>query len=289
MSYMELWTDIVERVLPVMRWYRTHLASMATSRKSDGTLLCEADLAVQELIVDTLHRYDPCARIVAEESPNALTKADASGRVWVVDPIDGSSQFVDPWLTEFCSVVAVLEAGDPVGCMILAPELGTGRVPVLLTWNGDGQLPLLCGEPAKPARRTRLVSATRSSRDPATPVEVLAVRTGLKPKTRATSQSLDMARTAIDLELDTGLESFRWFAAARQLLWDSVAGMALAKATGRMVVNSSGTSIIPVDSNIISNPIPTVPTTLVATPDDVDWILTQLVTDPSWDAGTKRC
>jgi len=287
MSYIELWNDIVDRVLPVMSWYRANLASMATVRKPDGTLLCEADLTVQELVIDILHHYDPCAQIVAEESANTLTEADASGRVWVVDPIDGSSQFVDPQLTEFCSVVAVLEAGDPVACMILAPELGTGRAPVLLTWNGDGQPPLLCGEPAKPARRTSLVSATRSSRDPATPVEVLAVRAGLKPKTRATSQSLDMARATIDLELDTGLKSFRWFAAARQLLWDSVAGMALAKATGRMVVDIFGNSIIPVDSSIISNSTPTVPTTLVAVPDDIDWILAHLAANPGWDDGQK--
>lgn len=271
--YGDLWSEITAAVLPAMCAYRASVAAMPVRHKPDGTAVCEADKAIQDLIISILSRHDSRAGIVAEEGSPALDEAVASGRIWVVDPIDGTSQFLDPRRVEFCSVVAVLEAGVPVACMVLAPELGRGRVPVLLTADGEGRPPMLSGEPAEPAQRTQLVSTTRRSASAVSRFEALATRTGLVAKTRPTSQTLDMARTAVDLERATGLASFRWFAATRQLLWDAVAGMALARAAGRVVADAVGTSIAPIAPCIIASSDPRINSTIIATQSDIDWIV----------------
>ena len=65
-NYGDLWAEIAAVVLPAMRGYRASVTSMPVSRKPNGTLVSEADVAIQDLIVGILSRYYPRAGMVAE-------------------------------------------------------------------------------------------------------------------------------------------------------------------------------------------------------------------------------
>ena len=76
-------------------WFRR---GPATSEKSDGTTVSEADLAVDHALVDFLRRTRPGDDVLSEESghqPSARSDGQSCGRRWILDPIDGT----DPFLT----------------------------------------------------------------------------------------------------------------------------------------------------------------------------------------------
>jgi myo-inositol-1(or 4)-monophosphatase len=77
----------------------------------------DADRASQRLIVAGLRRQFPHDGIVGEENErgDAITfdVADPSGRNWVIDPIDGTNNFL-AGLGVFAVCIGLLEAGHPV-------------------------------------------------------------------------------------------------------------------------------------------------------------------------------
>jgi len=279
-SLSDVWSRLTAELLPVLSAYRARLADLDVAVKADDTLLSEADIAVQERIVSLISEYEPTARIIAEEGSVRLDeRSGASGRVWVIDPIDGTAQFVTPDGREFCSVVTVLSDGSPDACYVLAPELGEGRSPVVITLDGGGALPMVNGEPARSAESAGLplaASATRSANRPARAFEAVAEQRGIRLKTRTTSQTLDMVRTCLDLREETGLGSFAWFYRERQKLWDGVAGIALASATGRSAVNRAGSALAPIGSHVLEGSEPTFATTVVTIRSEVQDVLSLL-------------
>lgn len=134
--------------------------------KADGTPLTAADLASERVIHEGLaSRFD--APIASEESKSAPF-AERSGwsRFWLVDPLDGTREFVNR-TGEFAVSIALVAGGRPVFGVIHAPLLG-------VTWSaraGDGvwrrgtrggrdeRLPA----PVPPRQRTALVSRSHRS------------------------------------------------------------------------------------------------------------------------------
>jgi 3'(2'), 5'-bisphosphate nucleotidase len=169
--------------------------------------------------------------------------------------------------------VALLEYGRPTGCMVLAPELGAGRTPLLLTVSPPDGRVHVDGVVAAPAPGTGAVSATRSSRRPPGAIERAARSRGIAVKTRATSQTLDMARTVLDLEPVCGIASFRAFVAEGQLVWDAAAGLALAAAMGRSAIDAAGRPLVPLAGGALAGPAPRLASTIVAEPRDQAWML----------------
>ena len=90
--------------------------------KADGTPVCEIDLAVDVLLRQRLAAIDPQAGWLSEETadaPDRLTRQ----RVWVVDPIDGTRDYVrgrDGW----CVSVALVDRGAVVLGVLDAPARG---------------------------------------------------------------------------------------------------------------------------------------------------------------------
>lgn len=72
-------------------------------------LVTELDKATQDFLIAKIHRFDPEAKILGEE--NGLDHlADLSGRVFIIDPIDGTMNFVLE-KENFCIMIAVYENG----------------------------------------------------------------------------------------------------------------------------------------------------------------------------------
>lgn len=104
------------------------------SRKEDGTLFTEADLEAQRALERELPKIVPCP-VLGEEMTAAEQEAlwEGHDQLWVIDPIDGTTNFVHG-LPYFAISVALVRAGRPLLGVVYNPvadecftaELGQG-------------------------------------------------------------------------------------------------------------------------------------------------------------------
>lgn len=98
--------------------------SRYTVRQKSGKMdpVTEIDLAVQERIVDVLRAEGIDDEIVGEEE-GLESSVPASGRTWVIDPIDGTNNFVrGTRLWGVC--IALVADGEPIGGVTHLPAMG---------------------------------------------------------------------------------------------------------------------------------------------------------------------
>jgi 3'(2'), 5'-bisphosphate nucleotidase len=280
MTVDALWAELEKQLLQVFARYRSRIADLPVEVKADRTLLTEADIAVQQLIIDAIRACEPDAVIIAEEDEQTGIRhevATAGGRVWVIDPIDGTAQFVHRERREFCSVVCRLEDWQPSAALVLAPELGANRAPLTITADARAGSVLLNGRPApmpKAASADRWLSMTRSSGSPARPADATAEQAGYHVKTRTTSQTLDMVRTAVDLTGHTELavQPFDLFLRRAQKVWDGLAGLCLGAAAGLRSCDEDGKPL-PSGPDFLSAAEPAFASTVMGRPETVSWYL----------------
>lgn len=65
--------------------------------------------------------------ILSEEDIEGFSGADAEGRYWLVDPLDGTKEFIKR-NGEFTVNIALIENGKPVLGVVTAPALEVGYV-----------------------------------------------------------------------------------------------------------------------------------------------------------------
>lgn len=90
--------------------------------KHDGTPVSETDLAVDRLLEQRLRSAYPAYGWLSEESADTGERL-VRDRVWVVDPIDGTSAFLEGG-EGWCIAVALVERGRPIVAGILKPVTG---------------------------------------------------------------------------------------------------------------------------------------------------------------------
>ncbi len=115
--------------------FRTELEIEHKSGKTD--VVTRADRRAQEAVVDRIRAHDSDAAVIGEEN-DAAQAVPESGTVWIVDPIDGTNNFVRGdrnWATS----VACLVDGEPVAAANILPALGDSYLgtPQGVTLNGD--------------------------------------------------------------------------------------------------------------------------------------------------------
>lgn len=97
---------------------------VVSSRKDDGSLFTEADLASQALLERELPKLVNCP-VLGEEmtvaEQKALWEAHADG-IWIVDPIDGTTNFVHG-LPHFSVSIALFRLGRPTIGVVYIPAL----------------------------------------------------------------------------------------------------------------------------------------------------------------------
>ncbi|PRX44320.1 histidinol-phosphatase [Prauserella shujinwangii] len=99
---------------------RFRALDLDVSSKPDRTPVTDADTAVEDAIRTVLAAERPGDAVAGEERGGA---AAAPGRVWVLDPIDGTKNFLrgaPVWAT----LIALVEDGTPVVGLVSAPLLG---------------------------------------------------------------------------------------------------------------------------------------------------------------------
>lgn len=91
----------------------------ASEPKADDSPLTAADLAANAAILDILSAQFPTDAILSEETEDDLQRV-GQRRVWIVDPLDGTRDFVKR-TGDFAVHVALVEEGRPVVGAVFQP------------------------------------------------------------------------------------------------------------------------------------------------------------------------
>lgn len=119
--------------------------------KTPGNPVCEADLEVDRFLKRELGRLLPSAAWLSEETADDKART-ASGLIWLVDPVDGTRDFVagrSGWAVS----VALVSGGRPLIGMLAAPARGEEWIAVA------GQGATLNGLPISASTRTQFAGA----------------------------------------------------------------------------------------------------------------------------------
>ena len=195
-------------------------------KSSRGDPVTAADHALDEALRETL----PTAGEgwLSEETRDDLSRVSVH-RVWVVDPLDGTREFVDG-IPEWCVSVGLVEGGVPVAGGILNPATGERFVGSLETGV------TLNGEPARVTDRKSLKDAT-----------VLASRSEVgrgewERFDDAPFQVVPCGSVAYKLaRVAAGLADATWTLVPKNE-WDVAAGVALVRAAGGTAIHRDGSS-----------------------------------------------
>jgi 3'(2'), 5'-bisphosphate nucleotidase len=205
--------------------------------KADASPVTEADERAERIIVERLRVLAPTIPIVAEEAVAAGQVPEVGECFWLVDPLDGTKEFVGR-NGEFTVNIALVQHGAPVLGVVLAPALGaSGRLYAGLVgqgaWveDGAGRRPIRC-RAVPPEGLT--VLASRSHGDAAALDAFLAGR-----KVAA----LANAGSSLKLCLVAAGEADLYPRLGRTMEWDIAAGHAVLAAAGGEVSALDGTPL----------------------------------------------
>jgi myo-inositol-1(or 4)-monophosphatase len=125
-----VWPDLDDLVQRVRRVAREEVMPRfrKTQRryKPDGSIVTEADLAVQDRLSRELRECYPGIDLLGEEMDEARQRELVSGgdrRLWCLDPVDGTSNFATG-LPFFSISLALLQGHEPVLGIVHDPTLG---------------------------------------------------------------------------------------------------------------------------------------------------------------------
>ncbi|SDD45028.1 myo-inositol-1(or 4)-monophosphatase [Sphingomonas sp. YR710] len=187
--------------------------------KDEGSPVSDIDLAADALLYERLMAIDPEAGWLSEETADNASRLNCV-RVWVVDPIDGTRDYVrgrDGWAVS----IALVEGGRPLIGVLDAPARGEH-------WRAQsGQGATRNGVPLIASRRTDLFGAR-------VPADVLMKQDAdLVTVPKPNSIALRIAMVAAG-EADL-LATIRWGHE-----WDIAAAALIAQEAGATVTNAFG-------------------------------------------------
>jgi histidinol-phosphatase len=102
---------------------RFRAGDLKVESKPDLTPVSDADTAVEQAIRSTLARARPRDSVLGEEFGRSEAAAGPGSRHWVIDPIDGTKNFVRG-VPIWGTLIALLEGDTPVAGLVSAPALG---------------------------------------------------------------------------------------------------------------------------------------------------------------------
>jgi 3'(2'), 5'-bisphosphate nucleotidase len=200
-----------------------------TVQKADGSPVTRADRAAEAILVEGLRDLLPGVAIVSEEGDFAAAAAAAGSTYWLVDPLDGTKEFVKG-LAEYTVNVALVEAGAPVLGAVFVPAADSlylatrGHGARRLDSRGELQLH------AAPVASPRRAVVSRSHLTPET--TALLTRLGITESVSRGS-SLKMCAVAEGA-------AYLYPRLGPTMLWDTAAGAAVAAEAGCDVVALDG-------------------------------------------------
>lgn len=196
--------------------------------KADRSPLTEADLAAHALIRDGLASLAPNVPLLSEESaPEDLIERRSWQRYWLVDPLDGTREFVKR-NGEFTVNIALIESGRTVFGVVYAPVLDA------LYWAQAGQGSWLCAAEGgdiqlsvqQPAPRPLRVAVSRSHLDPKSAAMIQHLQQPLQVPLGSSLKFCRLAEGQVDLYPRFG-PTGEWDTAAGQCVLEEAGGAVL--------------------------------------------------------------
>lgn len=225
-------------VVPLFR----RLDDADIAEKAPGEVVTVADRRAEELISAGLRRLRPGSVVVGEEAvaddPALLRHLRAAGDVWLVDPVDGTSNFA-AGRQPFALMVALLTDGEQAASWVFDPLAGD------LASCRTGAGTRLDGTAVRTAEAVPAVGALRGTAmtrflppDVRQAVEAGGARIGeLLPGQHCAGREY--------LDLLTGAQQFVLF--WRTLPWDHAPGTLLVRQAGGVARRFDGTDYHPAD------------------------------------------
>ena len=211
----------------IMDVYARPIASVS---KADGSPVTEADAAAEAVILDYLKATG--IPVLGEESVAAGIIPTLGERYFVVDPLDGTKEFIKR-NGEFTVNIALVEAGVPVLGVVLAPATGE-------TFIGDATGAWFCVVTNGVASERRSMTVASAA-----PLRIVASRSHGHAALEKLCETLDVES---DVSVGSSLKFCLLARGDAQLYprftptceWDTAAGQAVLEAAGGAVVTLDG-------------------------------------------------
>lgn len=141
---LEQCSEISRRAGELLLTY--HQTEHVISKKSDHTMVTEADKAADRLIIDGLQSLQPQLPIISEESPAPDYEVRQQwNRYWLVDPLDGTHEFIKG-SEEFTVNIALIENHKVVLGVVYAPTTGN-------LWHASAETDAMLLQPELAAKK----------------------------------------------------------------------------------------------------------------------------------------
>jgi 3'(2'), 5'-bisphosphate nucleotidase len=218
----------------------SHYGHVDVELKADNSPVTAADREADEILVECLTSIAPDIPVISEES-SPLQEIDPQGCFFLVDPLDGTKEFIHG-RDEFTVNVALIDHGTPCFGLVYAPALSKFYVTVArdkaVMAHLDASKPVpdfaqlevvpIATRTADPSALTAAVS--RSHMDEQT--QAFLDAHGIT-ETHASGSSLKFCALAEGLA-----DVYPRF--GRTMEWDTAAGHAVLKAAGGAVLDTEG-------------------------------------------------
>lgn len=200
--------------------------------KADASPLTAADLEVDQCLCEGLTKAFPDIPVVTEERAATHASGFAGERFFLVDPIDGTKEFVKNY-GEFTVNIALVERGVPVAGVVCAPAVGRlfagaeGKGAFEVPAQGGDRKPL---RPRTPDNAALVVVASRSHMTPETSRFIESNRVARLTSAGSSLKFCMLAAGEADLYPRFG----------PTMEWDTAAGHSVLAAAGGIVEEISG-------------------------------------------------
>ena len=234
-------TTLLEQLTPLIRdagqvIMDIYATDFDVTKKGDDSPVTQADQKAENVILAGLAKIAPAIPVVAEEAVSAGQVPDVGDRFFLVDPLDGTKEFISR-NGEFTVNIALVEHGKPVLGLVYAPAIGR-------LFSGASGLGAWLEEDSQPKREIRCravpaegltVVASRSHGDET------ALDAFLNGRTVASRTN---AGSSLKLCLVAAGEADLYPRLGRTMEWDIAAGDAVLRAAGgRVTVVADGADL----------------------------------------------
>ena len=233
----------------VAGWLLADSGDLEVTAKADGTPVTDADTAVDDHLRARLTSAYPDHGVLSEERG---TRSPTTAWTWVIDPIDGTSNYTNR-LPYWCISVALLHDGEPVLGVVDAPVLGRRYVAIA----GSGaevisRTTSLDGREDHPRSRPLRVRPPVAWRDPVNGHIPVMLTTGTARRAQGAGLALNprvMGSTALDLAMVA--EGVAAASVAKvPKVWDIAAGVLLIREAGGVIVTIGGEPLLPLVGDV---------------------------------------
>jgi 3'(2'), 5'-bisphosphate nucleotidase len=217
-----------------------YASALRVASKADGSPVTEADTQAEGVIRGRLAELLPDVAVIAEESFDASVRQAAPSRFILVDPLDGTREFISG-NGEFTVNIALIDAGRPVVGSVYAPALEQ----LYLAGHAAYRTPLRPGA-LPPALSGMQKLATQPY--PAEGLRALASRSHLDAESEALLRRLQAASwkpagSSLKFCLIAQGDGDIYPRLAPTMEWDTAAGQAVLTAAGGCVIARDGSPL----------------------------------------------